>query len=61
MTAALVVRIVAADGARPRVVPIGPGQLLEAEVWRDRIAAELESVRVGRRRVEIVPAEQVSR
>ncbi len=53
MTAGVLV-LVSADG-RPRVVPFGPGEQPDAERLLDRLAG-LESVRSGRRRVEIVPA-----
>ncbi|WP_433460751.1 hypothetical protein [Micromonospora sp. CA-248212] len=51
-------RIERASG--PVVVPFGPGDAQAAERLRDRFAVE-ESVRSGRRRVEIVPAEDGAR
>ncbi|MFF0821169.1 hypothetical protein ACFYUR_12360 [Micromonospora haikouensis] len=53
---ALVLRIAPiAGGGQARVVPIGPGDLPEAERLCARVAL-LPSVREGRRVVEIVPA-----
>ncbi|MET8278199.1 hypothetical protein [Micromonospora sp. NPDC005174] len=49
-----VLRIERASG--PRLVPFGPDDVQAAVRLRDRFAVE-ESVRSGRRRVEIVPAE----
>ncbi|MFG2046201.1 hypothetical protein ACGFIW_02055 [Micromonospora sp. NPDC048935] len=44
------------DGRTPRVVPFGPADLPAAQRLRDRYAAE-ESVRDGRRTVEVVLAD----
>lgn len=57
---ALVLRIGAVDDGRVREVPIGPDERVQAERLLDRMAV-LESVRAGRRRVEIVPAGEVAR